>query len=215
MIPARADGIAAIFTDSFNVGIGERPDEPEVAETLGQTFTIPTLSALESFSFFFTTNDDAPGPRQLKTYVAAWDGMKATGPILFQSPVFLVSSAGYLTFDTADLLLTPGQYVAFASAAGLFDGVNDMAVMRLVIREDGMGGFLDPLPGGDAWYQQSDNDFSRITTQNWLRNGQDPDTVDWDFQACIRPVPEPTSWVLCASGALGLLGRLRRRRDRV
>ncbi|AFY73019.1 VCBS repeat-containing protein [Synechococcus sp. PCC 7502] len=135
--------------------------------TFGQTFTVPSVSnpTLNNFTIYINDflNSDVI---DFGFYVMAWDGSKATGPILYQSGVR--STTGFagmeaLVFDTNRLSLNPGQqYIAFVNASNFFDG------------QTGYGdvGFLgDYYGGGSFWYQGGN--FSSLTSSPWGNYGGD------------------------------------------
>src|SRR5262245_24682580 len=76
--------------------------EPQTS-TYGQTFTATNAlgTQLDSFSFFL--KNVASSNTTFTAHVAAWDGLKATGPILYSSaanliPVGPVSASGFTQF---------------------------------------------------------------------------------------------------------------------
>ncbi len=134
--------------------------EPNTA-TYGQTFTAPlATSNLTSVKLSFT---NLLGTVTFRFYVMAWDGTKATGPILFQSPVTtLAATSGWqpITFNTSQVSLTPGgAYVAFVSTSGLQDAGTTHAGLALTS--------TDVYPGGNFVFQGNGNNFAQLTTTDW------------------------------------------------
>ena len=137
--------------------------EPDTA-TYGQTFTAPETSRpLTEFTFYL---DDYYNPDVIDfaAYVMAWDGTKATGPVLYSSAMqSTTGSSGFdtLTFNTGELILTPGQqYVAFLSASNFFDGVSGTGQMGLISN--------DVYDGGMFVYFGNGSDFDSLTTTSWV-----------------------------------------------
>src|SRR5688572_13763656 len=113
--------------------------EPNAA-TIGQVFVVPADAfRLDRFTFFLAYGgDDAvrnppAGPARFAGYVAAWDGTKASGPLLFASgerqlttPEAGPNTFTPVSFETGGIRVTAGlTYVAFLSASGFFDGLED------------------------------------------------------------------------------------------
>lgn len=183
--------------------------------TYGQTFTTPTTdNFLDSFTFFL--NDDLnPDVVDFAGYVMAWDGAKATGPILYNSFVSegsarsTTGASGFeqFTFNTGGITLTPGQQsVAFLSASNFFDGSDGTAVMGLA---------NDTYPGGEFIYFNNGSDFNLLTTNQWdCTNCSIGDAAfSASFSASATPVPfefSPSLGIL-ALGALGGLDQLKRK----
>jgi hypothetical protein len=131
--------------------------------TYGQTFTVPTGSnILNSFEIYL---DDFSNPdaTDFAFYIMAWDGEKATGPILYESsPQTTAGLDGFekFTFDTGNLELNSGQkYVAFISASRFFDGVQGTSRQGLV--------FNNVYSGGEFVYYNNGSDFNALTTRRW------------------------------------------------
>jgi hypothetical protein len=147
-----------IFWDgsSFVQSFGE-----DNTATYGQTFTAGS-SPLTEFTFYLNdySNSDSV---DFAAYVMAWDGTKATGPVLYSSAMW--SSAGssdfeILTFDTGELILTPGQrYVAFLSASNFFDGEFGTASVGY------MSG--DVYSDGMFVYSNNGSNFESLTANDW------------------------------------------------
>ncbi|HEY7171611.1 MAG TPA: PEP-CTERM sorting domain-containing protein [Vicinamibacterales bacterium] len=175
--------------------------EPNAA-TAGQTFIAPA-ARLDSFTFYLFHDIDT-GPARFRGYVTAWDGEKATGPLLYKSGERTVTTpltAVPATFDTQGVGLIPGQsYIAFLSASGLFDGVDDFT-----------GQFLqgDSYAGGGAFALPNGNDFSQIFTTPW-HGGLHP--LDVAFRAQFAATPEPGTLVLFGIGFAGVAARWKRGR---
>ena len=175
--------------------------EPNAA-TVGQTFIAPAGGQLQSFTFYLFPVEG--GPSRFRGYVGAWDGEKPTGPLLYESGERQVTTqnvATPVTFATGGLPMTPGlSYVAFLSASGLFDGVEDFT--NLVLQED-------TYAGGGHFALASGNDFSQVFTRPW--HGLSPE--DLAFRAEVAPVPEPSTMVLVGIGlAAGAAARRKRAR---
>jgi PEP-CTERM motif len=175
--------------------------EPNAA-TVGQTFIAPARGQLQSFTFYLFPIEG--GPARFKGYVSAWDGEKPTGPLLYESGERQVTTqnvATPVTFATGGLPMTTGlSYVAFLSASGLFDGVDDFT--NLVLQED-------TYPGGGHFALASGNDFSQVFTRPW--HGLSPE--DLAFRAEVAPIPEPSTVVLLGTG-LAAAAAARRKRAR-
>ena len=174
------------------------------ALTMGQTIKVPTNgdTSLVSFGLTIIGPSNAQNP-QMMAEVYAWDGHKATGPSLYQSPVvpmpggLSVNTPPAPIFNTGGINLQAGQeYVIFvaltpdASAyfnyliAGSGPGYTDGSTVELAS--------IDPA----AW-----------TTQDWhigLPGPPPGDLPETDFIATFAaPVaaPEPSSLALAAIGS--------------
>jgi len=90
------------------------------AATYGQIITVgPGLFGPSLTSFSFSIGQCSAAVN-FRGHVYAWNGTMATGPSLFDSGVQTVPADGvfhYVNFNTGALLLTPGQYVLFASTS--------------------------------------------------------------------------------------------------
>jgi len=91
---------------------------PDTA-TYGQVVTVPVTgdNVLQSFSFYMKL----PNTCTFRGYVYAWDGTKATGSALYESPTGATKGSGNFEevhFETGGVAMTPGaQYVLFASTS--------------------------------------------------------------------------------------------------
>ncbi len=179
--------------------------------TYGQTIHIaPGSLAVSSFGFEIGV---CTGSVALRGEVYAWDGTKATGPSLFESPVTVVSdpeSYRLVLFSTPGLVLPPGNYVLFATTS------------RDQISGSGPGcqfGSVDDTayPGGNYVYLSNFGDTAQWTSVPW-----DTYPGDLAFQVNMAqpvtpvagaPAASPTTLLLGFAGviALGLLGLSRLR----
>jgi len=172
--------------------------------TYGQTITaVAGTTQLNSFSFYIQTS----GTITYRAYVMAWDGTKATGPILFQSLDQVTSGTGLnqYTYNTGGISLTPGsQYVLFASVSNNYFVGNSAGVMGA--RNN------NPYSGGRFVYSNNGNNFGQLLSNNWDTFG---DSYDLAFTAQLsspNEVPEPTTMALFGTGLVGIAAQLRRRR---
>ena len=174
--------------------------------TYGQTFTVPVNgdNALNSFSFFL--QQASSSAIKFAGFVTAWDGNKATGPILYQSGSQSTTRQNvFQAFDfaTGGLNLAAGkQYVAFLNASNFADsGFGSM----------GQPQFQNNYSGGEFVYLNNGSNFSRITQDTWSKGflGADGDVA---FKASFgSPVAIPTPALL--PGLIGLgMGVLRKRK---
>ena len=140
--------------------------EPSDA-TFGQTFTVPGgVDRLGSFAFYIDDGNN-PDAVDFQAFIMAWDGLKATGPVLYQSGALTTTNNGGLDgFERIQIIIQGGlavtagaQYVAFFSASNLFDGQSGDSQMGALIpgTYDG-GGFVHLNNGAN---------FSALTTNNW------------------------------------------------
>jgi hypothetical protein len=134
--------------------------EPNTAN-YGETFVAPATSpVLTSFRFYL---NNTSGFVTFRFYVMAWDGAKASGPVLYQSPVTTTAGASGMqpyTFNTGQLPLKPGQlYVAFLSTSTVQDGGSAAA---------GLGAYFPgTYSGGGFVYQSSGTNYSQLTNSGW------------------------------------------------
>lgn len=129
--------------------------------TYGQTFIAPAATpVLTSFKLYLSNTLNTV---TFRFYVMAWDGAKATGPLLFQSPVTsTAATSGWqpFTFNTSQLSLTPGgSYVAFACTSTVQDGGTTAALMGALP--------ADPYPSGGFVYMNNGTNFSALTSTTW------------------------------------------------
>lgn len=179
--------------------------QPDTA-TYGQTFTVPVNgdNALNSFSFFLKQTSSSA--IKFAGYVTAWDGNKATGPILYQSGSQSTTQQDVFqafNFATGGLNLTAGnQYVAFLNASNFADSGSGFM---------GQPQSEDVYSGGGFVFLNNGSDFSRITVDNWTKDflGAGGDVA---FKASFAsPVAIPTPALL--PGLIGLgMGVLRKRK---
>jgi hypothetical protein len=142
--------------------------EPGIA-TFGQTFTIGDDHVLKSFSFWLR-DDASPGQADFIAYIVRWSGSSITGPILFQSAAFTVTSSTFteFTFNTGGISLQPGaQYVALLSASQLFNGVEGVAAVGFLSADVCTGTVGGPDQGCGFVFKDNGADFSALTAAGW------------------------------------------------
>lgn len=178
--------------------------EPDIA-TIGQTFTADEAH-WELLGFTFFLRSDAGGDVDFHGYVSAWDGVRLTGPLLFSSDLRTLpvgtNSFQPVAFDTGSLELTPGaQYVAFLSAAGVFDSVDGTAGIAAPVSSDtyAFGNLVIALNG---------DDFDTLFENPW----EEIFGIDLAFTLEFPggAVPEPAAAGVI--GAMALLGLIAVRR---
>ena len=178
------------------------------AFAVGQTFLAPTTDTrLDQVSFWAASAT----PGSFTAYVFAWDAAtnRATGPALFTSartalPTGDVNSR--IDIATGGVELTAGQaFVAFLSVGGTAN-----AEGRFVV--DWGTHFDNPYAGGRNVLQLSPVDAPRWTTQAWTGFADDDLHFAFAFNSDANVVPEPSTYVLLATGLAGLATVARRRR---
>lgn len=132
----------------------------------GQVVTVPPGdTTLNSFSF---RTVDVPSTVFMRGVVYAWDGTKATGPLLFESSPKITSGPAVqdVVFDAGAVPVTPGaQYVLFATAAKDFEISAGSGSFRSVPGT--------AYTGGNMVYLNSGTDESQWTTTVWANVGSD------------------------------------------
>lgn len=206
---------AVINTGLPSGAVGESPFGEGNTATYGQTFTVVgTDTVLDSLTFWM---DDFLNPDvvDFAAYVMAWNGSRATGPVLYQSVMHSTTNNGgaggmeRFDFDTGGVQLTSGQqYVAFLNTSGFFDGQQGTA---------GWGLNGETYSGGSFVFTNNGSDFSLLTSQDWDYPGSG--IGDTPFLASLSApaaVPEPGSlaiWSLMIGG-VGV-ANLRKRRKAI
>jgi hypothetical protein len=192
----------AEFIQSFGV--------PDTA-TYGQTINIaPRTAAVASFGFEI---GNCSASVSLRGEIYAWDGTKATGSSLFESPVTIVNASNsfrLVLFNTPGLSLPAGNYVLFATTSRDQSGAPASGCQF---------GSLDDTayPAGYHVYLNNGTDFGQWTSGAW-----DTLPLDLAFQVNLAqpvtpvagtPAASPTTLLLGFAGviALGLLGLSRLR----
>lgn len=189
--------------------------EPDSA-TYGQTISTDTTGdMLTSFTFYLS-----PLNLDFKAFVYQWDGIKAVGPALYSSAVTNIgdSFTGFraTTFNTGSVLLAANtEYVLFLSTSGVQTQRFNTNTWGALSR--------DAYSGGEFVFHNSGNDPSSLLAAagwdcpsgcDYLGRG-----ADLAFKASIAPapvaVPEPSTLVMAAFGAVLVGAAVRRRRTAV
>lgn len=184
-------------------------------QTYGQTITTPTDNILNSFSFWLgptSTNYTSPTNPSLnfQAYVYQWDASlgHAVGPSLYTSGVMTYNATpsspfAEYAFNTGGLSLTSGDmYTLFLSTSGL-TGTGR-------IQWEAATG--DEYAGGNFVFLNNGEDQSQWTSSEWASGMVSDLHFSASFGNANNVVPEPRTWILLASGLVGLLfGPLRSR----
>ena len=158
VLPA-GDGITITSTNGWNGLTSRYPFGEDNTATYGQTFVAPTAARLRNVTLFLSPSND-PGPVDFKLCVMAWDGVKATGAVLYTSQATNTAHGlgmRAFSFQSAGVSLRPGAtYVAFLSAQ--FDGI---------IGHAAVGAIASGYPAGNFVYLDNGGDFARLTNGAW------------------------------------------------
>lgn len=174
--------------------------------TFGQTFTAPSESTLNNFTFYM--RPASGGSVNFKAYVMAWDGAKASGPILYESGVYsstLTPGFTPYTINTGGVSLSTGsRYVAFFSASGLLQGSTNTTSWGLPTS--------NPYADGEFVFINNGNDFGALSSSNWNQFFSAYDLAfEMNFSSgSPSAVPEPSAALLFLP-ALGVMAFLKRR----
>ncbi|OAN58106.1 hypothetical protein A7X12_06220 [Sphingomonas sp. TDK1] len=189
----------------YSFGAGATP-------TYGQTFTVGRENALNAFTFFL-----GGGPVNVRAYVYAWTGHRASGGAFYASDVRSFggtkgTSFDALTFNVGAVDLAAGhRYVAFLTTAGVDQPGN--ASFAWMPTAGSLGS--DAYAGGDFVY--TNGTLAQTLGRNWDDSAGAYGDVQFkaDFSVgATSGVPEPAAWAMMIGG-FGLAGgALRRRRAR-
>jgi hypothetical protein len=161
--------------------------------TFGQVVVAPARdSRLESFTFFIKNDDTPPGGTTstivMRGEVYRWDGLKARGPALWESPPRSLTVGGpfeEVTFDTGGVRLKGGRpYVLFASVSKDF-AANPGGPTGYEHQTCWGYTFANPYPSGGWVFQNNGDDVSQWTSRPWetFEDG----TGDLAFRAMFAP----------------------------
>lgn len=156
-LSAEANNVVSTYPawdgSSVYAQMGEQPSVPGTEATWGQTITPP--AATPHLTQFALTLSDSPvfdpDPLDFRGYLMGWDGSRATGPILYESPTLTADGmehGEYRRFDMTGInrTLAPNQtYVFFISCSALFDGVDSVAYVAGMPADNYPGGNLVTL----------------------------------------------------------------------
>ena len=195
---------------SNTIGVGSiSPFGASNTATYGQTFTADSIyHYLTGFSLFL--NGRVGGTSlNLRGYIGAWDGSKATS-ILYTSSTRSMGVDGLSTefsFDTSSLDLVGGsQYVAFLSISEL--GLQSQSTYSMPYTGNN-------IAGGTLVFLNNGTNFGALTSTTWDCPGCIP-SLDMAFKAQfsetgITQVPEPGSLALAGIALAGLFAARRKK----
>lgn len=210
-------GIVTVDTSGSSaggIGVFLEPSLSSNGGTFGQTFTVdPGFEWLTDFSFLINQSDASTtaGVDDFGLYISEWNGLRATGPILFQMDFESTAGTGpgNLEFSVApNLNLTPGtEYVAFATASQFYNEVQGGVSMPIA-------GVSTSYSGGEFVFSHNGDDFDSLFTDTWdFHSGSNSSGFDTHFIATFSSqstaVPEPSSLLLGLF--VSVLGVIRRR----
>lgn len=209
-VPAGAQSIANApsFSDNDALsGFG-----PSSIPSFGQTFTAPAgATSLSSFTFYLANDVNFGGGDELlfKPYLMVWDVDHPSGnDLLLSSPTTAGNGSSIFlpyTFG-ADVSVTPGDvYVAFLSSAGVQqsgNGYNQFA------------GTADTYNGGQFVYGFSNDPNDLTSASNWADGAGAQLGFAAEFTGSQSTVPEPSEFLLLATGLSTMAGTVRFRRRR-
>ena len=205
---AQAETISTLgaWSNSGSIGIEYFGPPPTGTPTFGQLVMVPTDGNNMINSFAFEMN--LPSTVAFRGELYAWNGNEATGPDLYESPDLTTSRSGFqlVTFNTGKLVLIPGaEYVIFATTS---KDSQDTGYGTL-------GGFTGNVYPGFV-YENNGTNTAAWTTQAWTNTSAVFGTPEQlAFTAQFSAVPEPSTSLLLAAGALSMLAYAWRRRMRL
>lgn len=208
--PAAAYTLTTMDAWSGSTGISALGDGSR-AGAFGQTFIAPADSpVLESFTIQVSVENGSlrHGPFYFGAYLAAFQDLRPTNPILYESSEITVQEGlGYVSvaFDTGGVRLTPsGEYILFFSPNEYLADYLESAGASLGATS------TNPYSGGRVVWTRS-SAFNSLFTWAW----SEWSAYDLAFEANFSGVPEPAAWPLAGCGlaaiaGFGLRGRRRR-----
>jgi hypothetical protein len=194
--PAQAQGINTIprwdgtsFISAFGV--------PNTA-TYGQTVTVVAgATPLKSFSFEI---GHCGASVTLRGSVYAWDGSKATGPSLYESPARTITTGDafqLVTFNVGDLSLVPGTYVLMASTSQDQTGAPSSACRWGSLQSNTL------YAGGQFVFINNGPDPAAWTTVTWSSIPRDL-AFQVDGVAVAVPAASTASLLICFAGLIAV-----------